>query len=106
MPTREQVRELVGRGLDYTAAGRELGISPGQAYMIATGLPADGSDAIPDQVLAQRGDLLAASQDLASPPHRNPAARAQVRAWMAARVAADAQMRAAIRQRTARGEDQ
>jgi hypothetical protein len=48
VPTREQVRELLGEGLDYADAGRRLGIPAGQAYLIATGLPADGSEATED----------------------------------------------------------
>jgi hypothetical protein len=101
MATREQVRRLLADGLDYQAAGRELGIPAGQAYMIATGVAADGSDSIPDQEMAQRDDLLPASQYLSNPPHHNPTAKEQVRAWMKARVAADEQMRTAKRQRTA-----
>jgi hemerythrin HHE cation binding domain-containing protein len=101
MPTREQVRQLLDRGLDYEAVGRELRIPAGQAYMIATGVPADGSDSVPDQEMARRDDLLPVSQQLANPPHHNPVGKESVRAWMAARVAADRQLRAAKRQRTA-----
>lgn len=101
MPSREQVRELLGGGLDYQAAGRRLGIPAGQAYLIATGVPADGSDTIPDQEMARRKDLRPASQQLAGPPHEDPGTRSAVRDWLAARVAADGQMRAAMRQRTA-----
>lgn len=101
MATREQVRRLLAGGLDYEAAGRELRIPAGQAYMIATGVPADGSDSVPDQEMARRDDLLPASQHLSNPPHHNPTAKESVRAWMKARVAADGQMRAAMRQRTA-----
>jgi len=101
MATREQVRQLLAGGLDYEAAGRELRIPAGQAYMIATGMPADGSDSIPDGEMARRDDLFPASQHLANPPHRNPTTKEQVRAWMKARAAADGQMRAAKRQRTA-----
>ena len=72
MPTREQVRQLLGQGLDYQAAGRRLGIPAGQAYLIATGVPADGSDTIPDREMADRDDLLPVSQRLANPPHHNP----------------------------------
>ncbi len=100
MATREQVRRLLADGLDYRAAGRELRIPAGQAYMIATGVPADGSDSIPDQEMARRDDLLPASQHLSNPPHHNPTAKESVRAWMKARVAADEQMRAAQRRRT------
>jgi hemerythrin-like domain-containing protein len=69
--------------------------------MIATGVPADGSDSIPDEEMARRDDLLPASQYLSNPPHHNPTTKESVRAWMKARVAADGQMRAAMRQRTA-----
>jgi hypothetical protein len=101
MPTREQVRQLLARGLDYEAAGRELHIPAGQAYLIATGVPADGSDSVPDQEMARRDDLLPVSQQLSNPPHHNPTSKESVRAWLAARVAADGPMRAAMRQRTA-----
>lgn len=40
MVTREQVLRLIDGGQDYEQAGRRLGISPGLAYMIATGLSA------------------------------------------------------------------
>lgn len=100
MPTREEVRELLAAGMDYAAAGRELGIPSGQAYMIATGVPADGSDAIPDEVVAERG-LLPSSQHLANPPHENPTTKESVLAWMKARAAADGPMRAAAGRRAA-----
>jgi hemerythrin-like domain-containing protein len=101
VPTREQVRQLLGQGLDYQQAGRRLGIPPGQAYLIATGVPADGSDTIPDPEMAGRGDLLPVSQQLANPPYHNPTSKKSTREWMKARVAADRQMRTAMRQRTA-----
>lgn len=100
MPTREQVRALLDEGLDYAAAGRQLGIPAGQAYMVATGVPADGSDAIPDEVIAERG-LLTSSQHLANPPHSNPTTSESVLAWVKERVAADGQMREAAARRTA-----
>jgi hypothetical protein len=97
--TREQVRKLLDDGLNYEAAARRLGIPAGQAYMIATGVPADGGDTIPEQA-ARRGGLLASSQHLANPPHENPTSSDSVREWMAARAAADAQMREAARRHT------
>lgn len=100
MPTREQVRGLLDAGLDYQAAGRRLGIPPGQAYLIATGVPADGSDTITEEE-AQRPGFLLSSQRLANPPHDNPTTKDAVAAWLKARVAADEQMRAAQRERTA-----
>lgn len=100
MPTREQVRELLDGGLDYEAVGQRLGIPPGQAYMIATGVPADGGDTITEEE-ARRPGFLRSSQHLTNPPHENPTAKDSVREWLRARVAADEQMRAAARERTA-----
>jgi hypothetical protein len=94
VPTREQVRGLLASGLDYVAAAERLGIPAGQAYLIATGQAADGSD-------TPAGGPLASSQHLANPPHENPAASGSVRDWIAARAAADAQMQAAAAARTA-----
>ena len=102
MPTREQVRELLDQGLDYRSAGSRLGIPAGQAYLIATGRPADGSDTPSAQEQeGSGGELLAASQQLANPPHENPTGSKTVRDWIAARVAADEQLRTAAAERTA-----
>ncbi len=100
MATREQVRRLLDGGLDYQAAGRELGIPPGQAYMIATGVPADGSDTVTDEE-ARRPGFLPSSQHLANPPHENLTTRDSVAAWLKARAGSDEQMQAALRGRTA-----
>ncbi len=102
MATREQVRRLLDDGLDYQAAGRQLGIPAGQAYLIATGMAADGSDTVTDDE-ARRPGFLASSQHLANPPHENPTSKDSVVAWLKARVAADEQMRAAMLRRTAEG---
>ncbi len=45
MASRAHVRQLLDRGVDYATAGRQLGVPPGQAYLIATGRAADGGDA-------------------------------------------------------------
>jgi len=100
VPTREQVRRLLDSGLDYQAVGRELGVPPGQAYLIATGVPADGSDTITDEE-ARRPGFLLSSQHLANPPHENPTTKESVAAWLKARVGSDEQMRTALRERTA-----
>jgi hypothetical protein len=94
------VRGLLDNGLDYEAAGRRLGIPPGQAYLIATGVPADGSDTVTEGE-ARRPGFLPSSQHLANPPQMNPTAKDQTAGWLKARVAADEQMRAAMRERTA-----
>jgi hemerythrin-like domain-containing protein len=99
VPTREQVRGLLKSGLDYEAAGHQLGIPAGQAYLIATGTSADGSGTITDEEVRRSG-FLPSSQRLANPPQDNPATGHQVAAWLKARVAADEQMRTALRERT------
>ena len=100
MPTRNQVRTLLAEGFGYRAAAERLGIPAGQAYLIATGRPADGSDSLSGQEQAH-ARVQAASQDLANPPHENPTSSRAVRDWIAARVSGDSQMQAAASQRTA-----
>jgi hemerythrin-like domain-containing protein len=100
VPTREQVRRLLDGGLDYETASQRLGIPPGQAYLIATGVPADGSDTITEGE-ASRPGFLPSSQHLANPPHENPTASESVAAWLKARAGSDEQMRTALRKRTA-----
>ncbi|WP_199433026.1 hypothetical protein [Qaidamihabitans albus] len=95
MPTRDQVRALLDQGCDYPDAARRLGISPGLAYLIATGLPADAGDVPSPEERRQRPGLRSASQDLANPGYENPTARERVRRWTAERVRADEQMRQA-----------
>ena len=83
MVTRLEVLELVDAGVDYDEIGDRLRISPGLAFMIATGQPADGSDATGRQDLAHRA------------PVENPTHHDEVQQWINARVQSDAQMRAA-----------
>jgi hypothetical protein len=96
MPTREQVRRLAELGLDYREIGRRLGIPAGLAHLIGTGLPADGGDAPSPEERRERG-LPATAQDLANPPQENATSREVVRHWIAERVRADAQLRAAAK---------
>ena len=93
MVTRRDVLALVEAGVAYEDVGRRLGIHPGLAYMIATGLPADGSGAGPHD--AQRpGFVETSTQHLAHPaPVHNPTHHDEVQRWMHERVARDPQMR-------------
>lgn len=95
------MRRMLGAGLDYAAVAHRLGIPAGQAYLIATGRPADGSDS----ATGREQGLLPSSQGLANPPHENPADSESVQQWIRARVAADAPMRKAAEQRTAEPSD-
>lgn len=98
--TSEQVREMLRKGLSYADAGQALGIPAGQAYLIATGQPADGGDTTSEQQ-RRRGGVIASSQHLANPPPVNPTSSESVKKWMAGRAAADAQMMAAAEERDA-----
>lgn len=85
MPTKEQVRRLVASGRDYAAVGRALGIPPGQAYLIATGMPADGGEQ-PRPGQEPEG-ALTSPQRLVYPSVENPTSRETVHRWMATRAA-------------------
>ncbi|MEA2156532.1 MAG: hypothetical protein QOE11_2672 [Solirubrobacteraceae bacterium] len=95
MPTREQVLALLDEGLGYEAAGRSLGVPAGQAYLIATGLPADGSGSPTPEDLRRPGVSATSTQRLSNPPARNPTTSDTVRAWIRARAQGDAQMQQA-----------
>jgi hypothetical protein len=93
MVTREQVLELVEGGRDYQEAGRQLGISPGLAYMIATGLPADGGDSLAPTETRRPGFLPGSTQHLANRAEPvNPTGSAKVLAWVRQRAREDSQM--------------
>ncbi len=70
MATRAQVQELLDTGHDYEATGRALGIPAGQAYMIATGHPAETEE-----------------PRLVNPPHVNPTRKDHVMPWVRERAA-------------------
>jgi hypothetical protein len=94
MATREQVQGLLDAGLGYEEAADRLGIPAGQAYLIATGRPADTSDE-PATQDDDGGPGGGSDQPLADPPHHNPTSSQQVHDWIAGRVSADDQMRTA-----------
>jgi hypothetical protein len=94
MATRKEVQDRLDAGLSYEAAAQQLGIPAGQAYLIATGRPADTSDE-PATQDDGGGPAGGSDQPLADPPHHNPTSSAQVHDWMAGRARADEQMRTA-----------
>lgn len=102
MPSRAQVQALVSSGLPYEEIGARLGIAPGLAYLIATGLPADGSDVLSAEELEGRPGLLSGStQHLSNPGTELPKHQASVEEWMVARAQRDAAMQAAASARSA-----
>jgi len=104
VPTSDQVRRLLEQGHDYPEIARRLRVPPGQAYLIGTGMPADGSDTYTDAE-RQRPGVLPSAQHLLGLSADNPKTKQAVLSWIKARVSADAQMQAAAQQRNAeRGE--
>ncbi|HEX8158363.1 MAG TPA: hypothetical protein VF526_13345 [Solirubrobacteraceae bacterium] len=87
MASRDQVLELLDQGHSYETAARALNVAPGLAYMIATGLPADGGDAPSQQELARKPVLPGSSQQLVNPPPYNPTRKDSVIAWVRERAA-------------------
>jgi hypothetical protein len=84
--TRAQVMGLVEDGASYEEAAARLGIPPGQAYLIATGLPADGSVALSPEDRVRPGALPESTQHLSNPPQVNPTVKPEVLAWMRERA--------------------
>jgi hypothetical protein len=84
--TREQVLELLDAGHSYETAARALHIPAGQAFMIATGLPADGSDAPSPEELARKPPLPGSTQQLVNPPSYNPTRKPHVLEWVRERA--------------------
>jgi hypothetical protein len=68
---------------------RELHIPAGQAYMIATGLPADGGDVPSPEELRDNPLRSGGSQQLVNPPALGPTRNARVMEWVHARAARD-----------------
>jgi hypothetical protein len=87
MTSRAQVTALLDGGHSYETAARQLKISAGLAYMIATGRPADGSGAPATADLS--GSPPASPQRLSGPPPLQPIRDAVVIGWVQRRAARD-----------------
>jgi hypothetical protein len=83
---RSQVLTVLEKAGDWTAAGRNLDIAPGLAFMIATGIPADGSG-VPAVPHITGAPDLTSPQALVNERGHNPLHNERVDAWMAARAA-------------------
>lgn len=94
MVRRATVLKLVREGHTYREAAQRLGVEPGLAYLVATGVATDSTDGLSPEDLARPG-LLAAAQELSSPRVEAPERCAHVRAFLAGRAGGDAQMQAA-----------
>ena len=92
MVTRQQVLDRWRQGGGYPSVGRQLGVSAGKAYLIATGIPADGSDSLAPEDHQREGLELGGTQGLLGVPHHNPnrpEERSEVMAWVRDRARAE-----------------
>jgi hypothetical protein len=92
--SRAEVLDLLGQGCDYPEIGRRLGVPAGQAYLVGTGMPADGGDTY-TAAERQRPGVLPSAQHLVGPPVENPTAKDVIRCWMRERTARDEAMQQA-----------
>jgi hemerythrin-like domain-containing protein len=104
MPTREQVLSaLATTDHNYEAAARLVGVPPGQAYMIATGLPADGGDTFPPFALDRPGVLSGSTQHLVYEDQEveNATTKPHVHEWLKHKALMDPPLQKAGRSRDA-----
>lgn len=94
MPSHHDVLQGLHEHRSFDQVARELDISAGLVYLIATGLPADGSDSI-SAAEAGRPFALASSQHLVGTPLLHDTGKSSTRDWIHRRVAADGPMQAA-----------
>ncbi len=84
--SRDEMRAAVSDERSWEAAARELGVRAGLGFMLATGIPADGSG-VPD--LTGRlagGPALSSPQKLVNPRVHNPLRNERVEAWVRQRA--------------------
>jgi hypothetical protein len=86
MATPAQVQRLLDEDHDFGTAAARLGITPGEAYLLATGRPADGSDS---RYFSDPRQLPSSPQRLVGPPPVNPSRHPIVDAWVRERARRD-----------------
>lgn len=101
MPTKTEVLSLLRSLGSYEEVGRVLRIPAGQAYLVATGMPADGSGTAPGEELAPPGLQLGSTQELANPPLVDSSKASQALAFLRRRALEDTALREAAALRTA-----
>lgn len=101
MPTKESILELVRLGKPYEEIAKDVGIPAGLAYLIATGLPADGGDVPSAEDLQREGVVPGSTQHLANPSTELPKHKDSTEEWMRGRARADSSMQEAAAVRTA-----
>jgi hypothetical protein len=91
---RQTVLGLIAENHTYEEAAARLGVRPGLAYLVATGVPTDSTDGLSPEDLERPG-LLRAAQQLSNPRAEQPDRSSHVREFLAARAKGDPQMQAA-----------
>lgn len=89
MASKTAVLHLVRLGNSYQEIGAKLGIPPGQAYLIGTGIPADGGGTVTRAQRERPGMLPSRSQRLVNPREAPPSSAERVHEWMRARARSD-----------------
>jgi hypothetical protein len=89
MASKRAVLHLVSLGKSYQEIGEKLGIPPGQAYLIATGIPADGGGTVTRAQRRRPGMLPSRTQLLVNPPEAPPPPAEPVLAWLRDRARSD-----------------
>lgn len=100
MPGKEQVLRLLERGHGYAEIAGILDVTPGLAYLIATGVPADGGGTVTAGQRRRPGLLPSRTQRLVNPRELNPTSHDEAHAWLRRRALDDAQMQAAAAERS------
>ena len=102
LPSRQEALSALHGGTDYPAAARALDVPAGLVYLTATGLPADGGDALAPEDLDRPGLLSGSTQHLANPSAENPASEpGTVHEWIRRRALTDGPMQEAAAARNA-----
>ncbi len=85
--TREQVQASVSSERSWEVTAQELGVRPGLAFMVGTGVPADGSGVPELEGRLGGGPGLSSPQVLVNPHGHNPLRNELVEAWVRGRAA-------------------
>jgi hypothetical protein len=85
--TRETVDAAVAEGRSWGQAAESLGVSAGLAFMVGTGVPADGSGVPALEERVGPGQLLSSPQELVNPRAHNPLRNELIEAWVRDRAA-------------------
>jgi hypothetical protein len=84
--TRDQVLAAVRSEHSWEAAAQSLHVRPGLAFMVATGVPADGSGVPALERRTGPGPSPSSPQSLVNPRGHNPLRNEVVDAWVRARA--------------------